>query len=408
MMALDVKINDFFSGRTEPVRATGPGISEVRKLVDFQNVKDENAMMNDKANDGGLQSSDNSEKIFPNIPQDRTVEAGKQLICGGMAGSIAKTLTAPLSRLTILFQVHSLVTTKKYAPKYADSVSEGALKIMKRGGVLSFWKGNGTSVLHRFPFSAINFFVYENMLDFLSGRVNSGERDKDNVTPFQRFTSGAVAGSVACVACYPLDLVRTRLTTELPGKEIYKGISDTFRKIVQREGPFALYSGIGPTLFVAVPNFAISYSVYGSLKEYVLDDDLFYNLRKVDSESGEHSLGLPLTLLCGAASGSMSAFITFPFDTIRRRMQIQSLHLSSEGKEIHKLHLSILFITTSLSGSNTTECLSGRQQFLKIINTEGMRGLYRGIQPELLKVVPFVGTMFVSYEYLKDKLNIKN
>ena len=38
------------------------------------------------------------------------------------------------------------------------------------------------------------------------------------------------------------------------------------------------YSGLGPTLLVAVPNLAISYTVYGTLKEYVLDDELFYKL----------------------------------------------------------------------------------------------------------------------------------
>jgi len=82
--------------------------------------------------------------------RSRIIEAGKQLFCGGLAGSVAKTATAPLSRLTILFQVHSLVTTKKYSPKYADSVSGGALKIMQRGGILSFWKGNLTSGVFQF------------------------------------------------------------------------------------------------------------------------------------------------------------------------------------------------------------------------------------------------------------------
>jgi len=309
----------------------------------------------------------------------RTIEAAKQLFCGGMAGSVAKTVTAPLARLTILFQVHSLVTTKKYAPQYADGVLDGAKKIMQRGGFFSFWKGNGTSVLHRFPFSAINFYVYENTLDFLS---RTDGNSKEDANPIKRFIAGAFAGSIACVACYPLDLVRTRLTTELPGKEHYRGIFDTFKKITATEGVGGLYTGIGPTLFVAVPNFAISYTVYGTLKEYVLDDDLFYNLRKIDDESGEKSMSLILTLLCGAASGSASAFVTFPFDTIRRRMQIQTLHLSPE------------------------ECLSGTQQFVNIIKTEGVKGLYRGIQPELLKVVPFVGSMFVTYEFLKDQLNV--
>jgi len=86
----------------------------------------------------------------------------KQLFSGGVAGALAKTVTAPLSRLVILFQVHSLVSTKgSAAPKFANSTLDGAKKVVEREGVFAFWKGNGTSVLHRFPYSAINFYVYE-------------------------------------------------------------------------------------------------------------------------------------------------------------------------------------------------------------------------------------------------------
>jgi solute carrier family 25 (mitochondrial phosphate transporter), member 23/24/25/41 len=77
----------------------------------------------------------------------------------------------------------------------------------------------------------------------------------------------------------PLDLVATRLTTQLEGYEEYRGIADAFKKIYQFEGLLGSYSGIAPTMLVAVPNFAISYSVYGTLKEYTLDDKLFYNFR---------------------------------------------------------------------------------------------------------------------------------
>ena len=52
------------------------------------------------------------------------------------------------------------------------------------------------------------------------------------------------------------------------------------------------------------------------------------------------------------------------------------------------------------------ECLTGRQQFADLLRREGVKGLYRGITPELLKVVPFVGTMFMCYEYLKEQLMI--
>lgn len=319
-------------------------------------------------------------------PPNRALSGLKQLFCGGVAGSTAKTVTAPLSRLTILSQVHSLVTTKGDRPNFSMSVSGGLNKIIQRGGVVSLWRGNGTSVLHRFPFSAINFYVYEAMLDITSGRnrdlVDSSKGAKNQPTTFARLISGGVAGSSACICCYPLDLIRTRLTTEFPGMEQYKGITDAFVKIIRNEGVLGLYSGIAPTLFVAVPNFAISYSVYGTLKEYVLDDDLFYNLRKICDESGEESLGFQLTLLCGAASGLLSTIVTFPFDTVRRRMQIQNLHVEEASRR------------------------TGYQLFTNTLRTEGYRALYRGLTPELIKVIPMVGTMFTTYEFLKVKLKV--
>lgn len=309
-------------------------------------------------------TKENVSNISADNADNMALSALKQLFCGGMAGGVAKTLTAPLSRLTILYQVHSMVTTKENRPKYAVTLTGGLRKIVERGGYLSLWKGNGTSVLHRFPFSAINFYIYEHMTTFLVQRQSriSGSNVDLEPTKMTRFLSGAVAGSVACVACYPLDLVRTRLTTELPGREHYKGIVDALQKIVQAEGLGGLYSGIGPTLFVAVPNFAISYTVYGSLKEYALDDDLFYNLRKIDAESGEETLGLQLTLLCGAASGTLATLVTYPFDTVRRRMQIQNLHVSPENR------------------------MSAIQQMSKLFRHEGIHGIYRGLTPEIIKV----------------------
>eukprot|EP00934_Nitzschia_sp_Nitz4_P005617 Nitzschia sp. Nitz4//scaffold61_size107673//2233//3270//NITZ4_004217-RA/size107673-processed-gene-0.174-mRNA-1//-1//CDS//3329555656//5607//frame0 len=334
----------------------------------------------------------------------RTVEAAKQLLCGGIAGSVAKTLTAPFSRLTILFQVHSMVTTRSHRPKFSMNIYGGFNKIVERGGIRSLWKGNMTSVLHRFPYSAINFYMYENTLDMLVGmhheqektetmgaltrrmslRSEPEEPQKKDVLAIHKFLAGAVAGTTAVFACYPLDLVRTRLTTELEGMEHYKGITDAFRKIYRSEGLLGFYSGIGPTLCVAVPNFAISYTVYGTLKEHAVEDELFYNLRRIDADSGEPRLGLVLTVLCGASSGIMATAVTFPMDTIRRRMQIQNLHIPPE------------------------ERLTSIQLFTRLITTEGLSSLYRGLTPEMMKVVPMVGTMFTVYEWSKEMLDVKH
>lgn len=346
------------------------------------------------------QSADTATDV---LPETRTVEAAKQLFCGGVAGSVAKTVTAPFSRLTILYQVHSMVTTKEHRPNFAMSLRGGVEKILERGGFFSMWRGNLTSVIHRFPYSGINFYCYENVLDMLREshedpienvtqlarrfshrRLDEGENNnKRDTHAYHKFMAGAISGCTACVCCYPLDLVRTRLTTQLEGHENYRGIVDAVRKIYAAEGAMGFYSGLGPTLAVAVPNLAISFSVYGTMKEYALDDDLFYNLRRIDADSGEEKMGLVLTVGCGAMSGTMATLLTFPFDTIRRRMQVQNLHVPPESR------------------------LTSFQQFTQLVHKEGLRSVYRGLTPELLKVIPMVGTMFYVYEFAKEHLNVK-
>jgi hypothetical protein len=93
------------------------------------------------------------------------------MIAGGIAGSISKTATAPLSRLTILYQVHSV----KMGPESVRyNVNESLFSVIrnvnKQEGFKSFWKGNFTAVIHRFPYSAVNFGVY----DFLKKRILIG------------------------------------------------------------------------------------------------------------------------------------------------------------------------------------------------------------------------------------------
>jgi hypothetical protein len=47
-----------------------------------------------------------------------------------------------------------------------------------------------------------------------------------------------------------------------------------------------------------------------------------------------------------------------------------------------------------------------QQNFQLILQKEGYRCLYRGITPELMKVIPMVGVMFTCYEYLKEQLDV--
>lgn len=78
----------------------------------------------------------------------------------------------------------------------------------------------------------------------------------------------------------------------------------------------------------------------------------------------------------------MQLAATFPLDLVRRRMQLEG----AGGRA--------RVYNTGLFGA-----------FGRIIQTEGVRGLYRGILPEYYKVVPSVGIVFMTYETLKMLLS---
>lgn len=306
------------------------------------------------------------------------------LFAGGVAGSIGKTVTAPLSRLTILFQVHSMVSTR-HTDKFSSSVFGAFTKVLKNEGVLAFWKGNGASVLHRFPYSAVNFFTFETVKTTIISYHHPLFSENSWTT---QFASGATAGAVATIACYPIDLIRTRLATQLNSDIRYHGIRHAAQRIRAEEGVRGLYRGLGATLAVTVPNLAINFTLYEALKGHMVD---FRNARRSlgfpdDDEpenTGRH-ISVVDTLVCGGVAGIASSLVTFPIDVVRRRLQISGIHAGLHG-------------IPPTPGGIAAE----------LLRTQGVRGFYRGLTPELMKVVPMVGITFGMFERLKKVMIIE-
>ncbi|CAH0489834.1 unnamed protein product [Peronospora farinosa] len=314
---------------------------------------------------------------------------GSVLFAGGVAGSVGKTVTAPLSRLTILFQVHSMVSTR-HTDRFSPTVSSAFTKVLKNEGILAFWKGNGTSVLHRFPYSAVNFFTFEMIKNGIIAQKHPTFTQHSWTT---MFASGAVAGATATVACYPIDLIRTRLATQLNTDIRYTGIRHAVQRISAEEGMMGLYRGMGATLMVTVPNLAINFTLYESLKEYARSlrrSQTLPGLTPVEREQAveRHSdmqLSVTDTLLCGGTAGIVSSLVTFPIDVVRRRLQISAIHAENAG------------IRPTATGIATD-----------LIRTQGVSGFYRGLTPELMKVVPMVGITFGTFERLKKVLTMED
>ncbi|KAJ9694818.1 hypothetical protein PVL29_010341 [Vitis rotundifolia] len=313
---------------------------------------------------GGVVDGGATRKFLQQQSQIGTVH---QLLAGGIAGAFSKTCTAPLARLTILFQVQGMQSDVATLSK--ASIWHEASRIVHEEGFRAFWKGNLVTIVHRLPYSSVNFYAYERYKSFFQS-ISGIESHKGNVSADMsvHFVSGGLAGITAASATYPLDLVRTRLAAQR-NTIYYRGIWHALQTICREEGFLGLYKGIGATLLGVGPSIAISFSVYEALRSS------WHTQRPGDST-------IMVSLACGSLSGIASSTATFPIDLVRRRMQLEGV---AGRARVYK---------TGLFGT-----------FGHIIRSEGLRGLYRGILPEYYKVVPGVGIAFMTYETLKRVLS---
>ncbi|OEL32085.1 Calcium-binding mitochondrial carrier protein SCaMC-1 [Dichanthelium oligosanthes] len=231
------------------------------------------------------------------IPEgiSKHVNASKYLIAGGIAGAASRTVTAPLDRLKVIMQVQTTRTTVMHAIK----------DIWAKGGMLGFFRGNGLNVVKVAPESAIRFYAYEMLKEYIM--KSKGEK-KSEVGASERLVAGGLAGAVAQTAIYPIDLVKTRLQTySCEGGKVPR-IGALTRDIWMHEGPRAFYRGLVPSLLGIVPYAGIDLAVYETLK----DVSKTYILK--DSDPG------PLVQLgCGTVSGALGATCVYPLQVIRTR-----------------------------------------------------------------------------------------
>ncbi|BAT84522.1 hypothetical protein VIGAN_04192400 [Vigna angularis var. angularis] len=200
-------------------------------------------------------------------PKGQQVQVGtvSQLLAGGLAGAFAKTCTAPLARLTILFQVQGMHFDMAALSK--PSIWGEASRIVNEEGFRAFWKGNLVTIAHRLPYSAVNFYAYERYKNLLHIFLGENHRGNTSADLFVHFVSGGLSGITSATATYPLDLVRTRLAAQR-SSIYYRGISHAFNTICREEGFLGLYKGLGATLLGVGPNIAISFSVYEGLRSF--------------------------------------------------------------------------------------------------------------------------------------------
>ncbi|KAH1131578.1 hypothetical protein J1N35_002956 [Gossypium stocksii] len=269
----------------------------------------------------------------------------RKLMSGAVAGAVSRTAVAPLETIKTHLMVGSC----------GNSMAEVFDNITMNEGWKGLFRGNSVNVIRVAPSKAIELFAYETVKKQLT--PEHGEHPKLPLPA--SFIAGAVAGVSSTLLTYPLELLKTRLTVN----EDYKNLLDAVAKIVQAEGPGGLYKGLTPSVMGVVPYAASNYFAYDTLR----------NAYKKAFKKEE--IGNVMTLLIGSAAGAISSTATYPLEVARKQMQAGAIN----GRQCHNMI----------------------QALTSIVEKEGMAGLYRGLGPSCMKLVPAAGISFMCYEACK-------
>lgn len=232
------------------------------------------------------------------------------LAAGGTAGGISKTIVAPIERVKLLLQTQDANPMIKSGevPRYTGIVNCFS-RVASEQGIGSFWRGNLANVIRYFPTQAFNFAFK----DTIKKQFPKYDPKKDFAKFFMtNLAAGGAAGACSLLIVYPLDFARTRLAADV-GKNSqreFTGMVDCLRKVAARGGPGALYQGFGVSVQGIIVYRGAYFGLYDTAKGMLFEDEKKANVL------AKWAVAQTVT----AASG----IISYPFDTVRRRLMMQS------------------------------------------------------------------------------------
>jgi solute carrier family 25 (adenine nucleotide translocator) protein 4/5/6/31 len=273
-------------------------------------------------------------------------------MAGGVSGAVAKTATAPIERVKLLIQ------TQDANPKIISGevkrytgIVDCFVRVGKEQGIKAFWRGNMTNIIRYFPTQAFNF-AFKDSIKVLFPPV-------DKHTEFAKFfminmASGGIAGAGSLMIVYPLDYARTRLASDVGvGKQQFDGLADCLKKTVKASGIGGLYNGIGVSIMGIIPYRGAYFGLFDTLSGYNPYQKDESNVLRAGSK-----------FFCAQTSAICAGYASYPFDTVRRRLQMQSE--KAEKDWVYK---------------GTVDC------FGKIMKDEGTTALFKGAGANALRTV---------------------
>jgi len=200
------------------------------------------------------------------------------------------------------------------------------------------------------------------------------------------FLSAGLAGCAAEVTTFPMDLAKVRLQVQGEahnrvgqldrGKAIkppYKGMLHVWKVIATEEGPRACYKGLIPALHRQIVFCSVRVGLYDVIKTELM-------AAVYGRDNKKAGVTIPLRILSGITTGTIAICCAQPTDVVKIRMQ------ASSG---------------AAAPSRTVGTLAA---YTNIAKREGVRGLWKGLGPNIVRNSIVNTTELVTYDLAKEKI----
>ncbi|XP_074328594.1 mitochondrial carrier protein MTM1-like isoform X2 [Apium graveolens] len=247
-------------------------------------------------------------------------------------------------------------------------------------GIARLWRGTCASLALAVPTVGIYLPCYDIFRNSLEEFTSS---NTPSLTPYVPLAAGAVARSLACITCYPIELARTRMQAfkdtqagvKPPG--VWKTLVGVISEVrttnnLQRslQNYRFLWTGLGAQIARDVPFSAICWSTLEPLRRQIIG---------LVGEQTSIATILAANFSAGFVAGSIAAFVTCPLDVAKTRRQIEK-------------------------DSSRALKMTTKHTLVEMWSDGGIKGLFAGVGPRVARTGPSVGIVVTFYEVVKYAL----
>jgi len=274
----------------------------------------------------------------------------ENFMLAGVAAGVSKTAAAPIERIKLLVQNQDEMIKQGRLDKPYNGVLDCLRRVLATEGVYPLWRGNLANVLRYFPTQALNF-AFKDSIKAIFATPKDASAQRKFAT---NIASGGAAGTLSLLFVYSLDYARTRLANDnksKTGTRQFNGLIDVYVKTLKSDGIQGLYRGFTIS--------AVGIFIYRGMY-FGLFDTLSPIIVGKDGNVG-------ISFLLGWAVTVTAGLMSYPIDTIRRRMM-----MTSGGGVKYK---------------GSVDCA------MQIMKTEGFMSMMKGAGANILRGVAGAGVL---------------